>query len=128
MHRTDFLVIGAGIAGLSAAARLARHGSVTMCEAENAPGVHASGRSAAFAHYDMDSWLVRALTAASMPLLAEHGARPHPALFVALEGQEQVLDTLEGNYREWSPDVRRLTVGEARKFVPLADLTLEAAE
>ncbi|MTI02139.1 FAD-binding oxidoreductase [Roseibium sp. RKSG952] len=43
----DFLVIGGGIAGLSAGARLSAHGSVTVLEAEDALGYHASGRSAA---------------------------------------------------------------------------------
>lgn len=43
----DFLVIGGGIAGVSAAARLAPHGRVTLLEAEGALGYHASGRSAA---------------------------------------------------------------------------------
>ncbi|WP_164658500.1 FAD-binding oxidoreductase [Tropicibacter sp. Alg240-R139] len=43
----DFLVIGAGIAGLSAAARLSAHGSVCVLEAEDALGYHSSGRSAA---------------------------------------------------------------------------------
>ena len=119
MQQIDFLVIGAGIAGLSAAARLARHGSTLVLEAESAPGMHASGRSAAFAHFDMDSRLVRALTAASMPLLSEPAARPHPALFIALEGQDAALDRLEKDYREWSPDVRRLSVAEARKLVPV---------
>ena len=94
MKQVDFLVVGAGIAGLSAVARLARHGTTQVVEAEAAPGVHSSGRSAAFAHFDMDAWLVRALTAASMPLLAEPGATPHPALFIALEGQEAALDRL----------------------------------
>jgi len=43
----DFLVIGGGIAGISAAARLSELGSVTVLEAEDALGYHASGRSAA---------------------------------------------------------------------------------
>ncbi|WP_170522570.1 NAD(P)/FAD-dependent oxidoreductase [Ruegeria arenilitoris] len=43
----DFLIIGGGIAGLSAGARLSEHGSVTVLEAEDALGYHASGRSAA---------------------------------------------------------------------------------
>ncbi|NVO54301.1 FAD-binding oxidoreductase [Rhodobacteraceae bacterium B1Z28] len=43
----DFLIIGGGIAGLSAGARLSRHGTVTVLEAEDALGYHASGRSAA---------------------------------------------------------------------------------
>lgn len=119
MEHADFLVVGAGIAGLSVAARLVRHGRVVACEMEDAPGVHASGRSAAFAHFDMDAWLVRALTAASLPLLEEPGSRPHPALFVALAGQEEELARVEAAYREWQPDARRLTIADARDLVPV---------
>lgn len=43
----DFLVIGGGIAGISAAARLATHGRVIVLEAEANLAHHASGRSAA---------------------------------------------------------------------------------
>ncbi|WP_322894074.1 MULTISPECIES: FAD-dependent oxidoreductase [unclassified Yoonia] len=49
----DFLIIGGGIAGVSAAARLSALGSVTVLEREDAMAYHASGRSAALyeAHY-----------------------------------------------------------------------------
>jgi D-arginine dehydrogenase len=43
----DFLIIGGGIAGISAAARLSHLGSVIVLEAESALAHHASGRSAA---------------------------------------------------------------------------------
>ncbi|SMY06002.1 NAD(P)/FAD-dependent oxidoreductase [Flavimaricola marinus] len=43
----DFLVIGGGIAGVSAGARLSHLGKVTLLERESALGYHASGRSAA---------------------------------------------------------------------------------
>lgn len=43
----DFIIIGGGIAGVSAAARLSALGSVTMLEAEANLAHHASGRSAA---------------------------------------------------------------------------------
>ena len=43
----DFLIIGGGIAGISAAARLSAHGKVVLLEAENQLAYHASGRSAA---------------------------------------------------------------------------------
>lgn len=119
MEQCDFLVIGAGIAGMSAAARLVHHGKVVVCETEGAPGVHASGRSAAFAHFDMDAAIVRALTAASIPLFAEPAAHTHPALFIALEGQEAALDRVEANYREWSGTVERLSVAEAQALVPV---------
>jgi D-arginine dehydrogenase len=44
---TDFAVIGGGIAGVSAAAHLAPHGSVTLFESESALAFHTTGRSAA---------------------------------------------------------------------------------
>ncbi len=43
----DFLIIGGGIAGISAAARLSALGQVIVLEAEDALAHHASGRSAA---------------------------------------------------------------------------------
>ncbi len=43
----DFLVIGGGIAGVSAGARLSHLGRVTVLEAEAGLGYHTSGRSAA---------------------------------------------------------------------------------
>lgn len=44
---TDIVIIGGGIAGISAAARIAPHASVTLLEAESALAYHTSGRSAA---------------------------------------------------------------------------------
>jgi D-arginine dehydrogenase len=44
---TDFAVIGGGIAGVSAAAHLAPHGSVALFESERALAFHTTGRSAA---------------------------------------------------------------------------------
>ncbi len=49
----DFLIIGGGIAGVSAGARLSALGSVLLLEAEDGLAYHASGRSAALfeTHY-----------------------------------------------------------------------------
>jgi D-arginine dehydrogenase len=44
----DFAIIGAGMAGASLAAELAPHARVLLLEAEDTPGYHATGRSAAF--------------------------------------------------------------------------------
>lgn len=64
---SDILVIGGGIAGLSAAAALSEHARVTVLEAEEQVGFHSSGRSATMLHYALGDRLVRALTLASRP-------------------------------------------------------------
>jgi D-arginine dehydrogenase len=107
MSTADFLVIGGGIAGLSAAARLAAHGRVVVIEAEEGMGYHSSGRSATFAHYGIGNRTVRGLTSysrtffqappegfASGPL-----AKPTPALFVATEEMLPVLDALHAEMK-----------------------------
>jgi D-arginine dehydrogenase len=45
--KVDFLVIGGGIAGVSAAAHLAPHGTVALVEQESSLAYHTTGRSAA---------------------------------------------------------------------------------
>jgi D-arginine dehydrogenase len=61
----DILVIGGGIAGLSAAAVLAQHARVIVLEGEEQIGFHSSGRSATMLHYALGDRLIRALTLAS---------------------------------------------------------------
>src|SRR5436305_13299156 len=67
MDTADILVIGGGIAGLSAAAALSAHADVLVLEAEEQIGFHSSGRSATMVHYALGDRLVRALTLASRP-------------------------------------------------------------
>jgi D-arginine dehydrogenase len=64
-QNSDILVIGGGIAGLSAAAALSAHAKVTVLEAEEQIGFHSSGRSATMVHYALGDRVVRALTQAS---------------------------------------------------------------
>jgi D-arginine dehydrogenase len=71
---SDFLIVGAGIAGASAGYFLAAHGRVTLLEMESALGYHATGRSAAVFSEYYGGPQVRALTAASRPFLE----RPPP--------------------------------------------------
>lgn len=118
MHQSDMLVIGGGIAGLSLAARLARHGKVTVLEGESAPGYHASGRSVAFAHFGLGEKIVRAMTALSLPDLTAHGTR-HPALHIASTAQMPALDQLEAVHRQFGCDYGRITPEEARTLLPV---------
>lgn len=66
----DVAIIGAGIAGASLAAELARHMRVLLLESEAHPGYHATGRSAAFWTESYGGPLVQPLTSASGPFLA----------------------------------------------------------
>ena len=51
----DFLVIGSGIAGLSAAGRISEFGKTLVVEAEDHVAYHASSRSAAL--FEMEMYL-----------------------------------------------------------------------
>ena len=66
---SDIVIIGGGIAGLSVAARLAPHARVTLLEAEDQLGYHASSRSAAVFIEKYGNAVVRALNSASVPYL-----------------------------------------------------------
>ena len=69
----DIAIIGAGMAGSSFAAECAPHARVLLIEAEDTPGYHTTGRSAAFWHETLGGPKIYPLTAASGPWLAEHG-------------------------------------------------------
>lgn len=69
--KQDFLIIGGGIAGISAAARLSHLGRVTLLEAEDHLAHHASGRSAALYEPFYGPPPVVALSAASGIYLRE---------------------------------------------------------
>lgn len=66
---TDFVVVGGGIAGASAAAHLAPHGSVTLLEMERTLAYHTTGRSAAMYVANYGGHGSRALGVASKAFL-----------------------------------------------------------
>lgn len=66
---TDFIVIGGGIAGVSAAAHLAPYGSVHLFESEPTLAYHTSGRSAAMLVENYGSDASRPLVRAARPFL-----------------------------------------------------------
>jgi D-arginine dehydrogenase len=100
---SDILVIGGGIAGLSAAAALSEKARVTVLEAEPQIGFHASGRSATMLHYALGDRLVRALTLASRTFFddpPEHFSdlplgRRMAVLIHAREDEREALDALD---------------------------------
>lgn len=78
----DFVVIGAGMAGLSAGAALAQHGKVIVLEREEQPAYHSTGRSAALFTLAYGSDVIRALATCSRPLFENppDGFADHPLL------------------------------------------------
>ena len=85
----DFLIIGGGIAGTSAGARLAALGRVTLLEAEPALGYHASGRSAALFEPNYGLAPTVALSRASAGFFEAAGVlSPRGLMFVAGPGDE----------------------------------------
>ncbi|TCL00385.1 glycine/D-amino acid oxidase-like deaminating enzyme [Shimia isoporae] len=90
----DFLVIGGGIAGTSAAARLSELGQTLLLERESSLGYHASGRSAALyeSNYGLASTV--ALSKASSDFFHNaHGGflSPRGLMFIAAHGQKDAF-------------------------------------
>ena len=118
----DVLVIGAGIAGATAAAHLSIDRRVALIEAEDAAGYHSTGRSAALWLQNYGPPDVRALTGAGRgffetppPGFAEHALMSQRrVLFVAPPAQ---LPHLRQMLAE-GIGLREIAVAEARAMAP----------
>ena len=107
----DIAVVGAGIAGASLAAELAVQGAgrVVLLEAEDAPGYHTTGRSAAFWEECYGGPDVVPLTLASGPWLREHGfLSPRGALYVGQASDEDSLDGFMETFAGSGVSIERL--------------------
>ena len=112
----DFLIIGGGIAGISAAARLSALGSVTLLEAEPHLAHHASGRSAALYEASYGNPAVVRLSMASGD---EFRARPgilSPRGLMILARADQA-DAFTHDIAEM--DLTPIPVDQARSIVPI---------
>ncbi|MCD9149937.1 NAD(P)/FAD-dependent oxidoreductase [Pseudophaeobacter flagellatus] len=113
----DFIIIGGGIAGASAAAHLSELGTVVLLEMEQALGYHASGRSAAMFEENYGPPSVVALNRASAD--HHHSANggyltPRGLMLVSGPGQEQHFVT---HLKELQLD--EITFREAQDLVPI---------
>ncbi|HYW15926.1 MAG TPA: FAD-dependent oxidoreductase [Allosphingosinicella sp.] len=114
----DIAIIGAGMAGASLASEVAGEASVLLVEAEDQPGYHSTGRSAAFWAESYGGPFIQPLTTASGPFLERHGfLSPRGGLHIA--GSDG-LDALAGLEAEFGERVKfeRLDQAGLRKLVP----------
>lgn len=127
MVDADFLVIGAGIAGASAAYWLAPHGRVVILERESQPGYHSTGRSAALFMESYGTPQVRALTMASRAFLESPppGFCDHPlltprgALMVATPAEAAQLQAHWQVLQQVSPRGQLLDAQAAFELTPI---------
>ena len=113
----DFAVIGGGIAGISAAARLSELGHVVVFEQENALAYHASGRSAALFEESYGKPSVVALNKASRDYhMQAHGGVLSPRGLM-LVGRKADAETFAQDVATMGLDP--LTVDEAAARVPI---------
>jgi len=113
----DFLVIGGGIAGVSAAAGLSELGSVTLLEAEDTLAFHTSSRSAAMfeQYYGQPSTI--ALNEASYAFHDENGILSPRGMM--LVGSADRADEFAADQKRMQLDSISMT--EARNMVPILD-------
>ena len=126
MERVDFLIVGGGMAGASAAYELAAHGSVAVLERESQPGYHSTGRSAALYTQTYGHPVVRALTVASWDFYTNppEGFSEHPlltprgVLLIGRADQTAALDRDFAEGRRLTPSVERLDRAQALARAP----------
>ncbi len=112
---TDFLIIGGGIAGISAAAKLAPIGSALLVEAEDDLAYHASARSAALYEATYGPPVVRALNRASWPEYEASGTlSPRGFMLIGAAGDDA---TFEAERKLMELDA--ISFEDARAMVPI---------
>lgn len=117
---TDIVVIGGGIAGISAAAVLAQTARVTVLETEAHIAHHATGRSAAIFIRNYGNMTLRALNAQAFPLLnggllGDSVLSPRGELLLVRQDSLAELD----NYLAGAEGLEVLTPQEALELVPV---------
>lgn len=133
--QADFLIVGAGIAGASAAYRLASKGRVVVLERESRPGYHTTGRSAATFIETYGNRVMRGLTSAGRDFFLKPPAgfteaklaSPRGCMIVATAEQTAKLRQGIAEAQDLSPAVRALDTKEAQRYCPVLKPAAAAA-
>ncbi len=115
----DFTIIGGGVAGISAAARLAPHGKTLLLEAETNLAYHASGRSAALFEPFYGAPSVNDLSLAGEDYFrTAHGSvlSKRGIMIVARTGEEEQLKQEAAHFH-----MDHITVAKALEIIPILD-------
>jgi D-arginine dehydrogenase len=127
MQDFDFAIVGAGIAGVSAAYHLAPQARVLILEREHVAAYHTTGRSAALHSETYGSAEIRAITVASGRFYRKPpaGFTDHPlltprgALIAGRAEQQAATQKAAAEYARLVPSVRWLDPVEALRRQPL---------
>jgi D-arginine dehydrogenase len=127
MQDFDFAIVGAGIAGVSAAYHLAPQARVVILEREHVAAYHTTGRSAALHSETYGSAEIRAITVASGRFYRKPpaGFTDHPlltprgALIAGRAEQQAATQKAAADYARLVPSVRWLDPVEALRRQPL---------
>jgi D-arginine dehydrogenase len=115
----DIAVIGAGMAGASLAAECGAHARVLVVEAEDTPGYHTTGRSAAFWEESYGGPGVLPLTLASGGYLAEGGfLSPRAGLTIGRADDRDRIEAFVERYDRLGVDIRMMGRAEIAALVP----------
>jgi D-arginine dehydrogenase len=123
----DFIIIGAGIAGASAAYELSKAGSVLLLEREARPAYHTTGRSAAFFTLNYGNTLIRSLTAASRDFLFAPPdifgdaplLEPRPTVTIARADQAASFEANLAAGLASPGDIAEIDIAEAEAMIPV---------
>ncbi|MGN6022778.1 NAD(P)/FAD-dependent oxidoreductase [Alcaligenes faecalis] len=125
----DYVIVGAGMAGVSLAYRLPESAQVLVLERESHAAYHATGRSAAMFVETYGTETIRALTVAGNDFFSHPPAGfsdqpillPRGVLYVGTAEQQGLLDSQYQDWHEQGLDVSRLSAEEALAMVPCLD-------
>lgn len=127
MTQADVIIIGGGIAGASAAYRLAQAVDVVVVEREERCGHHSTGRSAASFTENYGTPVIRRLAIGSRDFLTNppEGFAEHPLLeprgmiTIAREDQADLITFELERARRFVPSITALPVDEAIARIPV---------
>ena len=126
MKHFDVAIVGAGIAGASIASEIGADRSVVLLEAEDHPGYHSTGRSAAFWTESYGGPLVQPLTSASRAFLDnpppefwESGfLRPRGAVNIARDDEQHLTARFLADFADSGLAMERWSWEQAASLIP----------